>query len=56
MPGGGGDSSWNWQEGDEIGPGRTILKGLGGGSRYLSLHRHADRRDGRVHPGVRRPA
>ncbi len=34
MPGVGGDSSWNWQEGDEIAPGRTILKGLGGGSRY----------------------
>ena len=30
----GGDSSWQWAEGDEIAPGRTILEGLGGGSRY----------------------
>ena len=30
----GGDSSWDWAEGDAIAPGRTILKGLGGGSRY----------------------
>jgi serine/threonine protein kinase len=34
MPGVGGDSSWDWAEGDEIAPGRTVLKGLGGGSRY----------------------
>jgi serine/threonine protein kinase len=27
-------SSWDFQEGDEIRPGRTVLKTLGGGSRY----------------------
>jgi len=29
-----GESSWGWREGDEIAPGRTIVRGLGGGSRY----------------------
>jgi len=38
----GGDSSWDWAEGDAIAPGRTILKGLGGGSRYeVALVFHA---------------
>ena len=29
-----GESSWDWSEGDAIAPGRTILRSLGGGSRY----------------------
>ena len=29
-----GGPRWAWSEGDEIAPGRTILRGLGGGSRY----------------------
>ena len=28
------ESSWDWAEGDEIAPGRTVVGGLGGGSRY----------------------
>jgi eukaryotic-like serine/threonine-protein kinase len=29
-----GKSTWEFEEGDEIAPGRTTLKGLGGGNRY----------------------